>query len=332
MTEKQSGTIRVVHLDPDGFGDVDAERAVFEAAFDDVAVEAVEPAARERITDIGPAHVLLTHYTEIDDAAMAAIGPEVIVRYATGVDGVDLEAATRRGIRVTRIPEYCDAEVGEHVIAMALALWRRLPQYNADAARGGWDFRHAAPGGSIADAVFGFLGFGRKARAAAALAGALGDSVLAHDPHMDDETIRAAGAEPVGFDDLFARADVVSLHSPLTPETEGVVDERALSLMRPGGVLINTARGRIIDEEALVAALDAGQLGGAGLDVLSQEPPPGDHPLLGRDDVIVTPHAAWYSREAERRCRELGTHYAIEALQRRVSDGLVNPEALDKDA
>jgi D-3-phosphoglycerate dehydrogenase len=330
VTDRQQAPIRVVHLDPDGFGDIDMERAVFEAAYDPLVFDAIWPDERGNLADIGPADVLLTHYTEIDDAAMAAIAPEVIVRYATGVDGVDLEAATRRGIRVTRIPEYCDAEVGEHVFAMALALWRRLPQYDAHAKRGGWDFHHAAPGGSITGATFGFLGYGRKARAAAKLARALGCPVIAHDPHLPGDAIATAGAEPVAFDDLFARADVLSLHSPLTPETEGMVNARTLGLMRPGAVLVNTARGRIIDEDALIAALDAGQLSGAGLDVLSAEPPPADHPLLGREDVIVTPHAAWYSREAERRCRELGSKYAIEALEGRVSEGLVNPEALKK--
>lgn len=328
MTDEQPQTIRVVHLDPDGFDDVSMERAVFEAAYDDVVFDAIWPKERSDLANIGPAHILLTHYTEIDDDAMAAIGPEVIVRYATGVDGVDLEAATRRGIRVTRIPEYCDAEVGEHVFAMALALWRRLPQYDAHVSAGGWDFHHAAPGGSITDATFGFLGYGRKARAAAKLARALGCPVVAHDPHIPGDAIAAAGAEPVAFDDLFASADVLSLHSPLSPETEGMVNARTLALMRPGAVLVNTARGRIIDEDALVAALDAGALGGAGLDVLSAEPPPADHPLLGREDVMVTPHAAWYSREAERRCREMGSQYAVEALKGRKSEGLVNPEAL----
>lgn len=329
MSDRHPKTIRVVHLDPDGFDDVATERAVFEAAFEKVVFDTIAAGTQLDPAAIGSAHVLLTHYTALDDAAMAAIGPEVIVRYATGVDGIDMEAANRRGIRVTRIPEYCDAEVGDHVVAMALALWRRLPHYTADVARGGWDFRRAAPGGSIAGAVFGFLGFGRKARAAATLAGAMGCQLLAHDPHLDNDTVIAAGAEPVGFDDLFARANILSLHSPLTPETEGIVDDRALSLTRPGAIVVNTARGRIVDETALIAALDAGHLAGAGLDVLSEEPPPADHPLLGRDDVIVTPHAAWYSREAERRCRELGSQYAVEALRGRQSAGLVNPEVLD---
>ncbi|MEF8834095.1 MAG: C-terminal binding protein [Halofilum sp. (in: g-proteobacteria)] len=328
MTDTQAETVRVVHLDPDGFGEVEMERTVFESACDGLVFDAIWPGERGELADIGPAQVLLTHYTEIDDAAMAAIRPEVIVRYATGVDGVDLEAATRRGIRVIRIPEYCDREVGEHVFAMALSLWRRLPQYHAHVSGGGWDFHHAAPGGSITDATFAFLGYGRKARAAAQLARALGCPIIAHDPHIPGDAIAAAGAEPVSFDDLFRRADVLSLHSPLTPETEGMVNARTLGLMRPGAILVNSARGRIIDEDALVAALDAGTLGGAGLDVLSAEPPPDDHPLPRRADVIVTPHAAWYSREAERRCRELGSQYAIDALEGRISEGLVNPEAL----
>lgn len=328
MSGDQRRSVRVVHLDADGFGDVSVERAAFEAAFDDVTFDVLDDDGGDLAGAVGRADVLLTHYTEIDAAAMAAIRPEVIVRYATGFDGIDLEAATRLGIRVTRVPEYCDAEVADHVLALALALWRRLPQYDAHVARGGWEWRHAAPGRRFADATFGFLGFGRKARAAAQRARALGCGLLAYDPHLDAARIAEWGAEPVALDDLFRRADVLSIHAPLTPDTERLVDARALGLLPRGAIVVNTARGRIVDEAALAAALDAGHLAGAGLDVLSEEPPPADHPLLGRDDIIVTPHAAWYSEQAERQCRELGTRFAIEALRGLESEGLVNPEAL----
>ncbi|MDZ7747922.1 MAG: C-terminal binding protein [Halofilum sp. (in: g-proteobacteria)] len=328
MTGRQRSPVRVVHLDPDGFGDVSIERAAFEAALDDVTFDVLADAGDDLAGTVGRADVLLTHYTEIDAQAMEAIRPEVIVRYATGFDGIDMEAANRLGVRITRVPEYCDEEVADHVIALALALWRRLPQYGAHVARGGWEWRHAAPGRRFAEATFGFLGFGRKARASAARARALGCTLVAYDPHLGDDGITDHGAEPVGLDELLRRAHVLSIHAPLTPETEGLVDARALGLMPAGAIVVNTARGRIIDEAALVAALDAGRLAGAGLDVLCEEPPPSGHPLLGRDDVIVTPHAAWYSEQAERDCRELGTRFAIEALRGETCDGLVNPEAL----
>lgn len=321
--------MRVVHVDAHEFGDVSVERAAFEAAFDDLAFEVVEAGADGLAAAVGEADALLTHYTPIDAAAMDAIAPSVIVRYATGYDGIDLEAATARGIRVTNVPTYCDDEVADHVVALALGLARGLPQYGADVARGRWDWKVVSPRRRFADHAFGLLGFGRKARPVAERARALGCAVLAHDPHMGPQDIAAHGAEPVGLEDLFRRADIISLHVPLTADTAGIVDARLLSLVRAGTILINTARGGVIDEAALADALDAGRLGGAGLDVLAQEPPAADHPLLGRDNVIVTPHAAWYSEEAARRVRELGSRYGIAALKGELSEGLVNPGALD---
>lgn len=329
MANQAIHPLRVVHVDPDGFGDVSVERAIFESACPGVVFDSMEIASEELASRVGRADVLLTHYKIVDREALDAIDPSVIVRYATGVDGIDMDVATARGIRVINIPTYCDDEVADHVLAMALALLRGLPQYDADTGRGGWNWRLVSPRRGIADCTFGFLGFGRKARAAADRALALGCRILAHDPHMDAATMRERGAEAVGFDDLFDRSHVLSIHVPLTPETECLVNAPALARLPEGAVVINTARGAVIDERALLEALESGHLGGAGLDVLTQEPPPADHPLLGRDDIIITPHAAWYSEVAEQRVRELGSEYAIAALRGENCAGLVNPEALD---
>lgn len=328
MARQHDRPIRVVHIDPAGFGDVTVERAVFEAAFPDVIFDSMEVEPEDLATAVGKADVLLAHYKRIDRPALDAIAPSVVVYYATGVDGIDLDLATARGIGVTNVPTYCDHEVADHVLAMALALLRGLPQYDADAGRGGWNWRLVAPRRRFADCTFGFLGFGRKARATAERAMALGCRALAHDPHMSADAVTAAGAEPVDFDTLFRGSDVLSIHVPLTDQTERMVDARALALLPAGAVVVNSARGAVLDEPALVAALDSGQLGGAGLDVLTREPPDPDHPLLGRDDVIVTPHAAWYSVDAEQRVRELGSHYGIAVYRGEACAGLVNPEAL----
>jgi len=328
LAKQSDNPIRVVHVDPDGFGDTSVEQALFEAAFPHVQFESMEIDGSELAERVGPADVLLTHYTVVDAEALERIRPQVVVRYATGVDGIDLERATALGTRVTNIPTYCDDEVADHVLATALALLRGLPQYNADCARGHWNWRRVVPLRTFADSTFGFLGYGRKARATAERARALGCRILAHDPFMDDDAIRAAGGEPVGFEALFDGSHVLSIHAPLTPETEGLVDAAALARLPEGAVVVNSARGAIIDEPALIAALDSGHLGGAGLDVLTQEPPPADHPLLGRDDVIITPHSAWYTRDAEERARTRGTEIAIAALRGENCDGLYNPEAL----
>lgn len=319
--------VRVVHLDPDGFADLDTERRLFERAFDDVRF-AETPASGEEIgSRVDDADVLLTHYATVPAAAMAATGCSVVARYATGVDGIDVEAATERGVAVTNVPTYCDEEVGEHVLAMALSLLRSLPEGDARTAAGDWDWRALRPR-TARECTFGCFAFGRKAAAAADRADAVGFDVIAHDPYVPDADLRSAGVDPVGFEELLAESDVLSLHAPLTEETEGRFDAAALDRLPDGAVLINTARGGLVDEAALLDALETGPLAGAGLDVLATEPPRRDNPLLDREDTIVTPHAAWYSEGALERVRERGTGNAIAALRGEAVEGVVNPAAL----
>ncbi|WP_375137285.1 MULTISPECIES: NAD(P)-dependent oxidoreductase [Halostella] len=177
--------------------------------------------------------------------------------------------------------------------------------------------------------TFGCFAFGRKAAAAADRAATLGFNVVAHDPYVDDSDLRSRGIEPVSFDDLIGRSDVLSLHAPLTEETEGVINADQFERLPEDAILINTARGEIVDEDDLVEALDKGTLSGAGLDVLAVEPPQSENPLLGRDDTIVTPHAAWYSDEALERVRNRGTKNAIAALRGEATEGIVNPDSLE---
>jgi len=319
--------VRVVHLDPDGFEDLTTERKLFEAAFESVAFAAVDTGGAAIADDVEAADVLLTHYATVPAEAMDAVDPSVVACYATGVDNVDVEAATERGIAVTNVPEYCDDEVGEHIVMLALALLRGLPAYDAQTARAEWDWGAVSPVRTGAGLTFGFFAFGRKARAAAERAGAFGFDVVAHDPYLPDDEIRAAGAEPVSFDELVEESEVLSLNAPLTPETDGRFDETVFSRMPAEAVLVNTARGRLVDEADLVDALDSGSLHGAGLDVLATEPPDGDNPLLDRPDTVVTPHAAWFSEGAVDRVRTRGTKVASAALRGEAVDGVVNPDA-----
>ena len=321
-------TVRIVHLDPDWFGDVEEETVHFEAAFEDIVVEAIDCEGDQIPERVGRADVLLTHYTAVDAAALDATECLVVTRYATGIDGIDVEAATERGVRVTNVPEYCEVEVAEHVVAMAMALVRSLPVYDAATAAGRWEW-DATEVRPVSELTMGFLAFGRKARETAERARALGFDLRAHDPYLDDEEIRQAGAEPVGFDELVETADVLSIHTPLTAETRGMVDADVLGRMPRGAILLNAARGGIVEEAALLDALESGRLAGAGLDVLEREPPPADDPLLGRDDVIVTPHAGWYSTRSVAALRRKGSEYAVAAYRTQPTDGLVNPEALD---
>jgi D-3-phosphoglycerate dehydrogenase len=319
--------IRVVHLDPEGFTDLDTERTIFQRELDSVIFEEVDASGESIGERVGEADVLLTHYATVPAEAMDSTGCSVIARYSTGVDGINVAAATDHGVAVTNVPTYCDEEVGEHVIALAISLVRSLPHADAHTATGGWEWQSLQRPRTAADLTFGCFAFGRKAMAAADRAAALGFEVIAHDPYIDERDIREAGVKPVTFEELLERSDVLSLHAPLTDETKGLFDADVLGCLPEDAILINTARGGLVDEGALVEALEDGPLSGAGLDVLAMEPPRSDNPLLDRDDTIVTPHTAWYSDGALKRVRTRGSENATAALQDEIVDGVVNPEA-----
>jgi len=243
--------------------------------------------------------VLLVQFAPVGARALAeANGLTAIVRYGVGVDNIDVRAAEAAGVAVGRVPDYCVDEVADHTIALLLAVERGIVALAAQTAAGGWDVRTAAPVRRLRGLCLGLVGFGRIARAVARRATALGLRIVSFDALVDERELRAAGAEPATFDDLLRTCDVVSLHVPLTEETRGLIGTRELDLLPEGAILLNTARGGLVDEDALVAALRAGRLRGAGIDVLATEPPPPDHPLRSAPGAVLTPHAAWYSETA----------------------------------
>jgi D-3-phosphoglycerate dehydrogenase len=223
---------------------------------------------------------------------------KVIGRFGLGVDNIDLAAAAALGITVTYVPDYCRSEVSDHAMALLLALARKVVFSNALVQSGRWEVPPIVPLRRLEGQVLGLIGFGHIPRALAPKAKACGLKVIAHDPHVPDDVLGSLDVEAVSFDDLLAGSDFVSLHAPLTPATRGLIGETAFAKMKPGAFLINTARGPLVDETALVAALDTDRLGGAALDVVATEPLSRDSPLLGRDNVILTPHTAFYSVEA----------------------------------
>ena len=223
---------------------------------------------------------------------------KVIGRFGLGVDNIDLKTAAERGIIVTYVPDYCMQEVSDHAMALLLALARKVPFSNRLAQGGRWEMPAVAPLRRLAGQVLGLIGFGNIPRALAPKAKAFGLTVITHDPYVSKAVLASAGVEGVSFDDLLARCDFLSVHAPLTAATRGLVNAEVFAKMKNGALIINTARGPLIDEAALIAALDAGRLGGAALDVVATEPLPKDSPLLGRDNVILTPHTAFYSVEA----------------------------------
>ena len=223
---------------------------------------------------------------------------KAIGRFGLGVDNIDLPAAKEKGIAVNYVPDYCIREVSDHTMALLLALIRKVPLSNKLVQSGRWEMPAVVPIRRLEGTVLGLIGFGNIPRLVARKAQAFGIKVIANDPYAKPEVFKAANVDSVDFDTLLKTADYVSVHAPLLPATRGLMNASAFAKMKKGAYLVNTARGPLIDEPALVAALDAGQIGGAGLDVVAAEPLAKDSPLLGRDNVIISPHTAFYSIEA----------------------------------
>lgn len=244
------------------------------------------------------------------DGAMMREAPRlrIVARHGVGLDTVDVAAAAELGIEVTTTPAANSRSVAELAVALLMITRRGLGPVlaTAGADEGASAGAGAAPadrasltGRELAGATLGLLGYGRIAQLVAGIArDGLGMRAVAHDPHLSDDAIREAGAEPAGLDDLLRASDALSIHVPLTDATRGFISARELALLPAGAVVVNTSRGGIVDEEALVAALESGHLAGAGLDVTSVEPLPGDHPLRHRPDVVLTPHVGGQTREA----------------------------------
>ena len=223
---------------------------------------------------------------------------KAIGRFGLGVDNIDIPAAAELGITVTYVPDYCMHEVSDHAMALLLALARKIPLSNKLVQAGRWDMPAVVPIHRLAGRVLGLVGFGNIPRALAPKAKAFGLRVVTHDPYVPQQALAAAGVESVSFDRLLEISDFVSIHAPLMPATRGLFNAEVFRKMKTGALLINTARGPLVDEDALVSALDSGRLGGAALDVVAVEPLPRDSRLIGRDNVILTPHTAFYSVEA----------------------------------
>jgi D-3-phosphoglycerate dehydrogenase len=223
----------------------------------------------------------------------------VVATCSVGFDHVAVEEAAGRGIWVTNVPDYCVEEVADHSLALLLALLRGVVELDRLVRDGHWEWTAAGPLRRIRGTRLGIIGFGRIGRALAERAAALGFEVWATDPAVPDADIAAAGARPAALGDLLEACDAVSLHLPLTPETESLIGSEELARMPDGAVLVDTARAQLLDLDALLAELKSGRLGGAALDVLPVEPPTAEHPAPVAPLLVVNPHAAWYSAEAE---------------------------------
>jgi D-3-phosphoglycerate dehydrogenase len=294
------------------FGDLETERGLLAEA----GATLTEDRAR-----LAEADALLVCYAPIGAEVIETLGRcRVISRYGIGVDNVDVAAATRRGIVVTNVPDYCMDEVSDHALALLLAAARGICRLNERVRAGEWDLAPARPLHRLRGRTLGVVGFGRIGREVAGKAAAFGFRILAYDPYVPV----SPPAEAAPLDRLLAESDFVTLHLPLSDATRGIVGAEQLARMKPGAVVINTSRGGLVDERALHAAISSGHLGGAALDVLEREG--ADTPLRQLPNVILTPHAAFYSEEAQAELQRKAALNAVAVLQGRRPPYVVNPE------
>jgi len=233
----------------------------------------------------------------------------LVIRHGVGYDNVDVAALEKAGIPLCYIPDYCAEEVAEQAIALLLACGRRLAgsgrALDVSSARGSWDFTEAVPIYRMAGQTLGIIGCGRIGSLVFGKLRSFGFKFLICDPYLSEERRAELGIEVVDKETVFRNADFISIHTPLTPETRHLVNDRTLAMMKPTAYLVNTSRGPMVDTQALAHALKRGVIAGAGIDVYDIEPPPPDYPLFGLPHAILTPHLAWYSEDSGRRIREL---------------------------
>jgi D-3-phosphoglycerate dehydrogenase / 2-oxoglutarate reductase len=291
--------VRVLITDFD-YVDVEIERRILEeAGFEVVAAQC---RTEEEVVEAGSgASALLTQYAPITARVMDGLSElRMVGRYGVGYDVVDVEAARERGLWVANVPDYGTEEVASHALSMAFALLRHLALYDRDVREGRWYPHSTGPLFRLKNLTLGVVGLGRIGGTFARRAAPWFGRTLGCDPYLD---AWPEGVEQASLEEVFSESLLVSLHAPLTEETRGLVDRGLLERMPEGAYLVNTARGGMVVMDDLLWALEEGLLAGAALDVLPHEPPPADHPLLGNPNVILTPHAAYYSLEAEEEAR-----------------------------
>lgn len=328
---------KVVITDFD-YGDNDVERAILEP----IGAEVVALQAKSEvdlIPHMGDCDAVMNQYERVGAKAIAAMKRcKVIARYGVGVDIVDVEAATARGILVTNVRDYCTEEVADHAIALWLALTRKLLQYNHATHEGIWHWKAARPVPRLRGRTMGIVSFGHIGQAIAERARVFGVEIITYDPYLDPDFVRGKGAEPVSKDELLARADAIMMQVPMTKETRHFLGPDEFARLKPGVVVVNTGRGPTVDNKALYDALVAGRVAGAGLDDPEEEPAkrkhwdPKDNPLFTLPNVIVTPHVAYYSEESIQLARETAASEVARVLTGERPKNPVNDVALAAQA
>ena len=290
---------------------------------------ATEPTPEAILRVAKDADALLVTYAKITgDMIRQLTKCRIISRMGIGTDNIDIAEATKARIVVTKVPDYCIDEVSDHAMALLLAVVRKIPFINAQVHGGTWKMPAVVPIHRLRGSVLGLVGFGRIPQLVAPKAKAFGIKVIAYDPYAPKEVFAGAGVDSVDFSTLLKTSDYVSIHCPLVPETQNLFNADAFRQMKRSAYLVNTARGPIVDEAALAAALDAGDIAGAAIDVMAQEPPGASSPLYGRDNVILTPHTSFYSEESLVDLQTKAAEEVVAILGGKAPRNPVNPEVL----
>jgi D-3-phosphoglycerate dehydrogenase len=253
-----------------------------------------------------------------------------VVEYGIGYDNIDVNAATENGVLVCNIPDFMTSEVADHAVALILALTRKLDRISRSTRSGKWNWREFRPISSLDGKTVGVIGFGNIGRQVAERMRSFGTQVIAYDPYVSREAMEKLGARPSNLDELLEASDIISIHVPLSKETRQLIGRKELAKLKDSVILINTSRGSVIDQEALIESLREGRIGAAGLDVLAKEPPSVADPILGFENVIVTPHIGWYSEQSSARLQENAALEAERILTGNPPKHPVNPEVLSR--
>ena len=272
---------------------------------------------------------ILTCWLNVTTAVVeAAEQCKVIGRCGIGLDNIDVETATALGMVVTNVPAYCIDEVSDHTMALLLSCARKTSLLDRTIKNGDWTRDVGPPMRRIRGQKLGIIGFGKIGKAVVPKAKAFGLEVLIYSPRATQEIAAEHGVTLVDLPELIAESDFITIHAPLNPETEGLLNAEAFRRMKPTAHVLNTSRGGIIDTEALYNALTTGEIEGAGLDVLAEEPPQSDEPLLALDNAVLTPHAAFTSEESTYDLEVTAAAEVARVLTGQMPESVVNPEVL----
>ena len=319
---------RKVAISQADYPDAEIERRVFEdAGFEVVVGHATTE--EELVALAAGADALVVEYAQVTESVLNELDTLAVVsRYGIGVDNVDVDAASERGVAVTNVPSYCEAEVATHALSLLLSVARKTAAYNHTVKSGEWDWKTGRPIEPLVGKTLGFVAFGKIPRTLIRLASGFDFEYLVYDPYLDREDV-ADDVTMVDFETVLAESDIISIHAPLVEETRHMFDANAFRQMRDSAVLINTARGPLVDERALYAALRDGELAGAGLDVMADEPVR-ESPLFDLDSVVVTPHVAWYSERSLDELRRTAAENVVRVFRGEEPYGIVNRSTLSE--